>query len=163
MDLKQQRDKDRYARLTDEQKAQRNAKIRENYSRKKAGISQQVPCASGDSKSMIGSDIGTAVPASGACRLYQIIYIQSNEHESINMVEQIYLPVPTGLTRLFPIHENDEDLVPLILLVQEVSTMLQTVRGNADTSSGKYPDDIHAGEHKQIYLISVFWFCFQRH
>ena len=112
---------------------------------------------------MIDSNIGTAVLASGACRLYQIIYIQSNEHESINMVEQIYLPVPTGLTRLFPIHENDEDLVPLILPVQEVSTMLQTVRGNADTSSGKYPDDIHTREHKQTYLISVFWFCFQRH
>jgi len=66
LELRRQRDRDRYARLTDEQKAQRNAKRRENYARKKAGISQQVPCASGDSKSMIGSNIGTAVPASGS-------------------------------------------------------------------------------------------------
>ena len=109
---------------------------------------------------MIDSNIGTAVPASSACRLYQIIYIQSNEHESINMVEQIYLSVPTGFTRLFPIHENDEDLVPLILPVQEVSTMLQTVRGNADTSSGKYPVYIHPGEHKRKYLILFFGFVF---
>ena len=75
----------------------------------------------------------------------------------------MYLSVLAGLTQLFAIHENGEGVLPLILPDQEVSTMLQTVRGNADTSSGKYPDDIHTREHKQTYLISVFWFCFQRH
>ena len=35
LDLKRQRDRDRYAKLTDEQKAQRNAKRRENYAHKK--------------------------------------------------------------------------------------------------------------------------------
>ena len=87
LDLKRQRDRDRYARLTDEQKAQRNAKRRENYARKKAGISQQVPFASGnDSKNMTDSDVAIAVPASCARRIYQI-YIQSDEHNPINMVD----------------------------------------------------------------------------
>ncbi|KAG2562072.1 hypothetical protein PVAP13_8KG144300 [Panicum virgatum] len=40
----------------------------------------------------------------------------------------------SGLTQLFAIHENGEGVLPLILPDQEVSTMLQTVLGNADTS-----------------------------
>jgi len=87
LDLKRQRDRNNYARPINEQKAQRNTKRRENYARKKAGISQQVLFASGnDSKNMIDSDVATAVPASGACRIYQI-YIHSDEHNSINMVD----------------------------------------------------------------------------
>ena len=87
MDLKRQRDRNNYARPINEQKAQRNAKRRENYARKKAGISQQVPFASGnDSKNMTDSDVAIAVPASGARRIYQI-YIQSGEHNPINMVD----------------------------------------------------------------------------
>ena len=38
--------------MSHEQKAQRNAKRRENYSRKKAGMSEQFPCALVDSKDM---------------------------------------------------------------------------------------------------------------
>ena len=47
-------------RLTDDQKAQRNAKRRENYARKKAGMSCQIP------STPVDSGVGTAVPASGA-------------------------------------------------------------------------------------------------
>ena len=69
--------------MSHEQNAQRNAKRRENYSRKKAGMSEQFPCALVDSKDMreqveveadqissniIGSGAGTAVPATGASR-----------------------------------------------------------------------------------------------
>ena len=68
----------------------------------------------------------------------------------------MYLSVLAGLTQLFAIHENGEGVLPLILPDQEVSTMLQTVLGNADTSSDKYPVYIHVGEHKQIYLILFF-------
>ena len=78
LDLKRQRDRDRYAKLTDEQKAQRNAKRMENYARKKT---EQVRFALGDPKD---DEVATAVPASGACCLYQII-IQS--HVSINMID----------------------------------------------------------------------------
>ena len=60
MDLKRQRDRDRYAKLTDEQKAQRNAKRRENYARKKT---EQVRRVLGDPKD---DEIATAVPASGS-------------------------------------------------------------------------------------------------
>ena len=60
LELRRQRDKDRYARLTDEQKAQRNARRRENYARKKAGMSEQNP------STPVDSGVGTAVPASGA-------------------------------------------------------------------------------------------------
>ena len=69
VDLRRQRDRDRYARLTDEQKAQRNAKRRENYARKKAGMSEQARLATGDPKY---DEVATTVPASGACCLYQI-------------------------------------------------------------------------------------------
>ena len=78
LDLKRQRDRDMYAKLTDEQKAQRNAKRMENYARKKT---EQVRLALGDPKD---DEVATAVPASGACCLYQII-IQS--HVSINMID----------------------------------------------------------------------------
>ena len=81
MDLKRQRDRDRYARLTDEQKAQRNTNRRANYARKKAAMSEQVRFAPGDPKE---NEVGLAVPALGACCLYQII-IQS--HVSINMID----------------------------------------------------------------------------
>ena len=80
VDLRRQRDRDRYARLTDEQKAQRKAKRRENYARKKT---EQVRFALGDPKD---DEVATAVPASGACCLYQI-NIQSNEQVSINMID----------------------------------------------------------------------------
>ena len=60
MDLKRQRDRDRYAKLTDEQKAQMNAKRRENYARK---MTEQVRRALGDPKD---DEIATAVPASGS-------------------------------------------------------------------------------------------------
>ena len=60
MDIKRQRDRDRYAKLTDEQKAQMNAKRRENYARKKT---EQVRCALGDPKD---DEIATVVPASGS-------------------------------------------------------------------------------------------------
>ena len=70
----------------------------------------------------------------------------------------MYLSVLAGLTQLFAIHENGEGVLPLILPDQEVSTMLQTVLGNADTSLGKYPVYIHVGEQRQIYLILFFWF-----
>ena len=60
LDLKRQRDRDRYAKLTDEQKAQRNAKRRENYARKKT---EQVRRALGDPKD---DEIATVVPASGS-------------------------------------------------------------------------------------------------
>ena len=83
VDLRRQRDRDRYARLTDEQKAQRNAKRRENYARKKAGMSEQARLATGDPKY---DEVATTVPASGACCLYQI-NIQSNEQVSINMID----------------------------------------------------------------------------
>ena len=53
--------RDRYARLTDEQKAQRNARRRENYARKKAGMSEQNP------STPVDSGVGTIVPASGVC------------------------------------------------------------------------------------------------
>ena len=61
LELRRQRDKDRYARLTDEQKAQRNARRRENYARKKAGMSEQNP------STPVDSGVGTVVPASGVC------------------------------------------------------------------------------------------------
>ena len=61
LELRRQRDKDRYARLTDEQKAQRNARRRENYARKKAGMSEQIPSMPVDSGAR------TAIPASGSC------------------------------------------------------------------------------------------------
>ena len=61
LELRRQRDKDRYARLTDEQKAQRNARRRENYARKKAGMSEQNP------STPVDSGVGTIVPASGVC------------------------------------------------------------------------------------------------
>ena len=74
----------------------------------------------------------------------------------------MYLSVLAGFTQLFAIHENGEGLLPLILPDQEVSTMLQTVLGNAYTSSGKYPVYIHVEEQRQIYLI-LFFFGFLRH
>ena len=71
----------RYARLTDEQKAQRNAKRRENYARKKAGVSEQVKFPTDESKdehvqgepaqqtcNMTDPGIGNAVNASCLCR-----------------------------------------------------------------------------------------------
>jgi len=61
LELRWQRDRDRYARLTDEQKAQRNARRRENYARKKAGMSEQNP------STPVDSGVGTVVPASGVC------------------------------------------------------------------------------------------------
>ena len=61
LELRRQRDRGRYARLTDEQKAQRNVKRRENYARKKAGMSGQVP------STPVDSGVGTVVPASGVC------------------------------------------------------------------------------------------------
>jgi len=61
LELRRQRDRDRYARLTDEQKAQRNARRRENYARKKAGMSEQNP------STPVDSGVGTVVPASGVC------------------------------------------------------------------------------------------------
>ena len=61
LELRWQRDRDRYARLTDEQKAQRNARRRENYARKKAGMSEQNP------STPVDSGVGTIVPASGVC------------------------------------------------------------------------------------------------
>ena len=64
----------------------------------------------------------------------------------------------TGMTQIFPIHENDEDLVPIFVPVHEVSSMVDTVLGNADTSSGKNSLCIQAGEHKQKYLIFIFCF-----
>ena len=60
LELRRQRDRDKYARLTDDQKAQRNAKRRENCARKKAGMSCQIP------STPVDSGVGTAVPASGA-------------------------------------------------------------------------------------------------
>jgi len=60
LELRRQRDKDRYARLTDEQK-ERNARRRENYARKKAGMSEQNP------STPVDSGVGTVVPASGVC------------------------------------------------------------------------------------------------
>ena len=60
LELRRQRDRDKYARLTDEQKAQRNVRRRENYARKKAGMSCQIP------STPVDSGVGTAVPASGA-------------------------------------------------------------------------------------------------
>ena len=63
MDLRRQRERDRYARLTEEQKAQRNAKRRENYARKKAGMSEQVRFTPDDPKN---DEVATVVPASGA-------------------------------------------------------------------------------------------------
>jgi len=61
LELRRQKDRDRYARLTDEQKAQRNARRRENYARKKAGMSEQNP------STPVDSGVGTVVPASGVC------------------------------------------------------------------------------------------------
>ena len=61
LELRRQRDRDRYARLTDEQKAQRNARRRENYARKKAGMSEQNP------STLVDLGVGTVVPASGVC------------------------------------------------------------------------------------------------
>jgi len=63
LDLRRQRERDRYARLTEEQKAQRNAKRRENYALKKAGMSEQVRFAPNDPKN---DEVATLVPASGA-------------------------------------------------------------------------------------------------
>ena len=61
LELRQQKDRDRYARLTDEQKAQRNVRRRENYARKKAGMSEQIPSM------LVDSGARTAIPASGSC------------------------------------------------------------------------------------------------
>ena len=61
LELRRQRDRGRYARLTDEQKAQRNARRRENYARKKAGMSEQNP------STLVDLGVGTVVPASGVC------------------------------------------------------------------------------------------------
>ena len=61
LELRRQKDRDRYARLTDEQKAQRNARRRENYARKKAGMSEQNP------STPVDLVVGTVVPASGVC------------------------------------------------------------------------------------------------
>ena len=61
LELRRQRDRDRYASLTDEQKAQRNARRRENYARKKAGMSEQNP------STLVDLGVGTVVPASGVC------------------------------------------------------------------------------------------------
>ena len=76
MDLRRQRVNDRYAMLTVEQKAQRNAKRRENYARKKAGMSEQVKFTPVHSKedqvqsehahrtsNMIEVDVGTGLPS----------------------------------------------------------------------------------------------------
>ena len=60
LELRRQKDRDRYARLTDEQKAQRNVR-RENYARKKAGMSEQIPSM------LVDSGARTAIPASGSC------------------------------------------------------------------------------------------------
>ena len=59
LELRRQRDRGRYARLTDEQKAQRNARRRENYAKKKAGMSEQNP------STLVDLGVGTVVPASG--------------------------------------------------------------------------------------------------
>jgi len=61
LELRRQKDRDRYARLTDEQKAQRNVRRRENYARKKAGMSEQIPSM------LVDSSARTAIPASGSC------------------------------------------------------------------------------------------------
>ena len=108
-------------------------------------MSEQARLATGDPKY---DKVATTVPASGACYLYQI-NIQSNEQVSINMIDlYIYFSVLTGLTQLFPIHEDDEDLfliyVPIQKVpVQKVSCMVDTILVNDDPSSGKYLGYIH--------------------
>ena len=47
--------------MSHEQNAQRNAERRENYARKKAGMSEQNP------STPVDSGVGTIVPASGVC------------------------------------------------------------------------------------------------
>jgi len=74
----------------------------------------------------------------------------------------VYLSALTGMTQIFPIHENDEDLFPVSVPFHEVPCMVDTVLVNVDPSSGKYLGYIHAGKHKQKYLILFFGF-FLRH
>jgi len=49
--------------------------------------------------------------------------------------------VPTGLTQLFPIHENDEDLFPVSVPFHEVPCMVDTVLVNV---------------HHQVSILDIF-------
>lgn len=55
----------------------------------------------------------------------------------------------SGLTQLFPIHENDEDLFPVSVPFHEVPCMVDTVLVNVDPSSGLVqPFAIHENDYQ---------------
>ena len=57
------------------------------------------------------------------------MFFYADEHVSINMIDLYWFIclLSTGLTQVFPIHEDNEDLFPISVSVQEVSHMVDTV------------------------------------